>query len=63
MPFEKATIDEFYYKFIAGNKPHKFWKFFKKEFSNDFKDLITGLLQLNPEARLTHDEIIAHPWV
>lgn len=31
--------------------------------SEDLKDLITGMLQLNPDARFTLDEVLAHPWV
>ena len=50
---------------IAGNKPEYFWKTFSKvtPVSEDLKDLITGMLQLNPDARFTLDEILAHPWV
>lgn len=31
--------------------------------SDDLKDLLTDMLQLDPSARLTMDEIIGHPWV
>lgn len=64
-PFEQAKVNDKYYRLIAGNKPQYFWKTFSRvtELSEELKDLITGMLQLNPDARFTLDEILAHPWV
>jgi len=64
-PFDQAKVTDKYYRLIAGNKPEFFWKTFSKvtPVSEELKDLITGMLQLNPDARFTLDEILAHPWV
>lgn len=64
-PFERASVKDNFYRYIAGNRPDKFWAFFKSvaPLSQDFKDLITGMLQLNPQARFTLEEVITHPWM
>lgn len=64
-PFEQAKTNDRYYKFIAGNKIENYFKLFEKftSFSDDLKELLADMLQLDPSARLTIDEIIAHPWV
>lgn len=64
-PFEKAKVNDNFYKFIAGNMPHMFWDIYKKvvPLSEELKDLLTGMMQLDPSARFTLDEILAHPWV
>ena len=64
-PFDEARINDKLYRLIAGNKPQIFWRIFEKAvpMSDDLKDLITGMLQLNPDARYTLDEILIHPWV
>ena len=64
-PFEYAMTTDRCYKYIAGNKPALFWKIFSNQginVSDDLKDLLIGLWQLNPEARYSMDEILAHPW-
>ena len=33
-----------------------------KNVSNEFQDLLSKMLQLNPEKRITVPEILAHPW-
>mmetsp|Transcript_26415 Transcript_26415/g.40324 ORF Transcript_26415/g.40324 Transcript_26415/m.40324 type:complete len:307 (-) Transcript_26415:432-1352(-) len=64
-PFEEARVTDKYYKFLAGNKPEVYWSIFDKvtPMSEDLKDLLTGMLQLDPAARFTLEEIFAHPWV
>ncbi len=64
-PFEEARVTDKYYKFLAGNKPEVYWSIFDKvtPLSDDLKDLLTGMLQLDPAARYTLEEIFAHPWV
>jgi serine/threonine protein kinase len=32
-------------------------------FSEDFKNLVTGLIQLDPATRLQMSEVLSHPWV
>jgi serine/threonine protein kinase len=67
-PFNKAdpSSDPFYNK-IAINRPDVFWKSHsanKKQgfFSDDFKHLITFMMQVDPTLRLSIEEIKAHPW-
>jgi serine/threonine protein kinase len=64
-PFGQASTKDSFYRYIAGNRPDKFWAFFKgvTTLSEDLKDLITGMFQLNPQARYTLEEIKGHPWV
>jgi serine/threonine protein kinase len=64
-PFDEARVNDKYYRLIAGNKPSFYWKIFEKvvPISEDLKDLITGMIQLDPSARYTLDELLAHPWL
>ena len=64
-PFENAFTSDEKYRLIAGNRPSEFWAFYDKHapISNDLKDLLTGMLQLDPSARSTLDEICSHPWM
>jgi BR serine/threonine kinase len=64
-PFEEAKVTDKYYRLIAGNKPSLYWKIFDKvaTISDDLKDLITGMIQLDPSARFTLEEVYAHPWL
>ena len=64
-PFDQAKVTDKYYRLIAGNKPSLYWKIFDKvtTVSDDLKDLLTGMLQLDPTARFTIDEIFAHEWM
>ncbi|CAI2363208.1 unnamed protein product [Moneuplotes crassus] len=66
--FLKAEQSDPYYKNIASNRPDKFWKEHIKSkgdetyFSEEFKDLVTGLFAYNPFHRLTIAEVRSHPW-
>jgi len=64
-PFQKAATNDHFYRYIAGNRPDKFWNEYKSvsPFSKELKDLLTGMFQLNPDARLTLEEIKNHPWI
>lgn len=64
-PFEEAKVHDKYYRLIAGNKPQMYWKIYNKvaPMSDDLKDLLTGMMQLDPSSRFTLDEIFAHPWI
>jgi len=64
-PFDEAKVTDKYYRLIAGNKPSYYWKIFEKvaPISEDLKDMLTGMMQLDPTARYTLDEILAHPWM
>ena len=64
-PFDEAKVTDKYYRLIAGNRPSHFWKIFEKvvPVSEELKDMLTGMMQLDPSSRYTLDEIIAHPWM
>jgi len=69
-PFSCAKVTDPYYKAIAGNRADIFWANHSKNkpggnsfFSNEFKELITCMLQLEPTHRVTIPEIMAHPWM
>jgi BR serine/threonine kinase/MAP/microtubule affinity-regulating kinase len=61
MPFVEARINDPFYQLIAGNRAQYFWKKFEKV-SDDLKDLLTGMMQLNTSARYTLEEVMIHPW-
>mmetsp|Transcript_20600 Transcript_20600/g.19571 ORF Transcript_20600/g.19571 Transcript_20600/m.19571 type:complete len:144 (+) Transcript_20600:463-894(+) len=68
-PFTKAIPDDPYFKLICINKEDIFWKAHSRNkpngeefFSDNFKDLITRMLQYEPEKRLTIEQIASHPW-
>lgn len=69
-PFSNASPKDPYYKCLAANRADIFWNthLFKKprgrEFiSEDLKDLIQSMLQLDPSHRPSISEILAHPWM
>lgn len=67
-PFEKAHPTDAYYKLLMTNRADLFWKNHSKSkdpdfFSEDFKDLITNMLQYAPHMRLNLVDIIGHPWM
>ena len=64
-PFDEAKITDKYYRLIAGNKASYYWRTFEQvvPISEDLKDLLTGMMQMDPYARFTFEEILAHPWM
>jgi serine/threonine protein kinase len=69
-PFNRADPqgDQFYNK-IYLNRADIFWKSHSSNkkggmsyFSEEFKSLITFMLQFNPTHRLSIEEVKAHPW-
>ena len=68
-PFMKwAERKDDFYKLICDNRSHRFWlahEQFKPKgfFSSEFKDLITVMLQLNPQHRYGIADVIGHPWL
>lgn len=68
-PFTKAIPDDPYYKLICISKLDVFWKAHARNkpggeafFSANFMDLISNMLQYEPEKRLTMEQVKAHPW-
>lgn len=47
---------DLFWKTHSRNKPEGF-------FSEEFKDLITNMLQVMPHQRLSLAEIVGHPWM
>lgn len=67
-PFGRASVQDPFYKLIAGNRDDLFWKAHSRNkpegfFSDEFKHLITSMLQHEPSLRLTMAEVKAHPWL
>ena len=67
-PFNFARSNDVYYKCIASNRSDLFWKLVSKGlppgfYSDDFKDIIVSMLQLDPNHRPTMSELFQHPWV
>lgn len=63
-PFSEAKPDEYYYKLLIEGNLEKYWKKTGGEaLSGEFKDLITRMLNYDPEKRLSVDELINHPWM
>lgn len=67
-PFNAALQKDSYYKLLAMNRADLFWKTHSRNkpenfFSDEFKDLITNMLQVMPHQRLSLAEIVGHPWM
>lgn len=69
-PFSKAVPDDPFYRLICANRADLFWKAHAKNktgglafFSEEFMNLITSMLQLDPTHRLSMAEVKAHPWM
>jgi serine/threonine protein kinase len=69
-PFSSATPKDPYYKCIAANRSDIFWKTHCKSkkgglefFSEEFKDIFEKMVSLDPNSRLSIDDILNHPWL
>jgi len=68
MPFTSAKVNDPYFKLLL-NKPKSFWKLHEdardktEPLSEEFKDLITRMMQPNPKKRITIAEIWEHKWM
>lgn len=64
--FRKANHKDEHYKYIIGNKLDRFWKTHYKGdesyFSDEFKNLVNGMIAYNPFHRFSLSEIKSHPW-
>lgn len=67
-PFEKADPDDEYYSYIIMKDWKKFWSRHSNEIdssieiSDEFKDLFSKMVTVNPLERLCLKEIKLHPW-
>lgn len=69
-PFTRAEPTDPFYRLICANRADLFWKAHSKNkpngaeyFSEEFKNLITGLLQFDPATRPQMADVLKHPWV
>ena len=69
-PFSMANEEDNYYKLLATNRSDLFWKAHSNPqrkpegfYTEDFKDLITCMLQFHPHQRLCIADIIGHSWL
>lgn len=68
-PFAKAGPKDPHYKCVAKSRADLFWKAHTKNrpdgdvFTPEFKELIEKMFTLDPEARITLEEIAQHAWV
>ena len=56
LPFEDSNTNTLYKKILAGDYS------FPKFISNDAKDLIKGVLNVDPNNRFAIEEIRKHSW-
>ena len=68
-PFNQAHPEKDpHYNLLAQGKADYFWNQHSKSkpagfFTDEFKDLVSNMLQLNPTHRLSAADIIGHPWM
>lgn len=69
-PFTEAKTNDPFYKCIAGNRADIFWRTHCKNkpggesyFSEELKELLTCMLQVEPSHRPSMSEVLAHPWM
>lgn len=63
-----ANLEDPHYKLIATNRSQQFWSAHSNRkadgfFNEEFKDLITAMLNFHPHQRLSIPDIVAHPWL
>jgi len=72
MPFEMASSTDEIYNMLLTRDYKSFWSFHERlvqesdetvKLSEDFKDLVTKMLDENPRNRLKIEEIRSHPWM
>ena len=64
LPFTLAVPEDKFYKFLCKNRADLFWRYHSKShLSNEFKDLLTSMLQPIPPHRLTLADVVGHPWM
>eukprot|EP00356_Strombidium_inclinatum_P007966 CAMPEP_0170481584 /NCGR_PEP_ID=MMETSP0208-20121228/1965_1 /TAXON_ID=197538 /ORGANISM="Strombidium inclinatum, Strain S3" /LENGTH=472 /DNA_ID=CAMNT_0010754319 /DNA_START=29 /DNA_END=1447 /DNA_ORIENTATION=- len=69
-PFTTAQPQDPFYRCLAANRADIFWRTHCKNkpsgetfFSEDFKDLVQCMLQLDPSHRPSAQEVLNHPWM
>jgi serine/threonine protein kinase len=69
-PFTTAQPNDPFYRCLAASRADIFWRTHCKSkeegeafFSEDFKDLVQAMLQLDASHRPSIPEVMAHPWM
>ena len=69
-PFSRAEPNDPFYRLICANRADLFWKAHSKNktgqmayFSEEFRNLVTAMLQFDPALRPSMADVRAHPWV
>jgi len=67
-PFSMANEQDNYYKLLSSLRSDLFWKAHSNHkpenfYSEEFKDLMTCLLQTNPALRPCVADVVGHPWL
>lgn len=69
-PFSQASEEDRYYQLLATNRSDLFWKAHSNSqgkgqgyYTEEFKDLITCMLQFHPHQRLCIADLVGHPWL
>lgn len=67
-PFNSANPQDPHYRLVAEGKADIFWQQHQKHkkagfYTEEFKDLITNMLQFNPNSRLSLADIVGHAWM
>jgi|TARA_B110000305_G_C19390980_1_gene614854 serine/threonine protein kinase len=57
VPFKAATMDELHSLILRGVYT------LKDDISEEARDMLRGLLEINPHKRLTTQQILDHPWL
>lgn len=67
-PFNEAVSGDNYYKHIYQGRPQDFWALHSNLqstadfFSDDFKELVTGMITADPKKRYTIEDVKASAW-
>lgn len=61
-PFERPDYSDDCFSWIVGGKLDKLLKTWETPLSREGVDLINRLLCVNPQDRLTAEEMLSHPW-
>ena len=63
MPFAEATEKDPLYKYFAKGRASQYFKKQQPNISDELKDLLTSILQIDPTQRPTIAEILEDDWM
>lgn len=66
-PFQSTDSDDTLYNLIRTGKNEQFWGFFEKRrpdkiFPQDFRNLVEGMLEFDPNIRISYEQIKENSW-